>query len=338
MKQSKIKNIACVVMMLYSITSCKRQELEEPQSYDAVIPITVDWSSSGISEQSITNLSVYIYPKDGSTPYIKISSNIDSTSVTLPVGEYSVLVFNDAIGNLEGINFKQSDEYSLFTAGAIEDTATDDIYYSLGDSQMLVYSHEPLAAWRMDDFVVSSDMVYNPCCNLSANCTLGVSTIEELMDISPTPVTATTTVTLSIDNLDNAMTIQGVITGFAAGAYLSTNERTSSTLTNVYSFTFQTRDYDDSSEATDGTTEVSFYCFGKNLESNTTYELTLDIILNSGERVSVTKDITSQVEQSDDYNIVVDLTQESDVISLPENAGTGFGVESWGDSEHVELL
>lgn len=318
----------CVVL----ITSCKQELCQWSQQGDnSTIQVSVDWSMSYIDQTDIYNMSIYGYPQSGGAPYLKVSGNIELANIYLTAGYYSMLVFNDIVGDIEGINFRNSDSYDDFYAEVIEQSDTSGLYYKVDDDELLASTQGQLATWLMEELEVVQDMEY---------CSYCEEYHREVVELyaTPNPITTECQFTLRIENLNNAQIIQGVVRGFAAGAYLASAERlTSPDRTIIYSIDFTSRLYDDT-DSVDGVVESQITTFGKVADEDQSYELILDIILNNGELVSFTRDITDQVVEQNNLNIVINLLSDENMISLPESDGIGFGVDKWGDKESIELM
>ncbi len=327
-----MKQILKYIVCLLSLSSC-RQELCTYNSLNdsSNTLFSIDWSQSALDESQINNVSIYAYPSAGTDPYLKISGNINSGSLSLPAGEYSLLIFNDFADDLSSVNLLDLDSYDLASAEAIERSSADDLYYDLEQGEVLFWEPEPLAVWRMEEFEVSEDDVSCPYCG-------ELQREEVVIDLSPTPLTTQCVFTVRVENLSNAQIIQAVVKGFASGASLATEERISpSEETTLYSINFTEATYDELS-STDGQVEAEITTFGQAPYDDQSYSMEFDIILSSGTRVSFTRDITDQVVAQDNSKIVVLVTDDDNKIVLPEGVGTGFGVESWGDRESIELL
>ncbi len=321
------------IIFIVAMVSCRQSLVDEsPQCYDVDVRFDIDWSLSGMSSDDITNISIYAYPSTGGVPYIKLSSNIESTTMTLGVGSYSLLVMSGVVEDVEGVSFSDTYYYSLFSAYSIADTDVSDSYYTPSDDESVVESIEQMAVWRMDEFEITQEMAWCQYCE-------DHDSEPVVVEIQPTPFTAECVVEVSFDNLDNAQLIECALSGLADGATLATNSRIGGgDEINIYLFDLDDIEYDDDSESGSGVAQAQITTFGKQPDSDATYQLELYIILNSGELVTYTVDVTSQVTISDDLNIFIDLTSDESTISLPESTGTGFGVDDWGDSELVELL
>ncbi|MFI3292401.1 MAG: DUF5119 domain-containing protein [Rikenellaceae bacterium] len=326
--------IICTFFCASMLLACK-QELCQWNSVgnSSSVRFLVDWSQSNIETSKINNLSAYGYPEDGGAPYLRVSGDIESSYINLPSGEYSLLLFNDIVGDIVGMSFNDVDLYDEFSAQIIERELPGDLYYTIGEGEILASTLGQLSAWRMDSFEVLPDMVICSYCGEDHDVEDVVLTVE------PTPITTQCIITVRIENLDNAQIIQGILKGFARGAYLATGERVSTSLdtTTLYSVLFSSRTYD-SDDSSDGVVEAEIITFGKDPKEDQIYELELDIILNSGEYAKFTRDITEQVIEQDNVKIIINLDTLDNLISLPESDGTGFGVNSWGDRESIELM
>ncbi|MFI3289041.1 MAG: DUF5119 domain-containing protein [Rikenellaceae bacterium] len=326
-----MKRIFTFLICLTLISSCKQELCKwSSQSDTSAIQLFVDWSESNIDQADINNLSIYSYPEGGGSPYLKVSGNIDTAYINLPAAEYSLLIFNDIAGDIAGLNFRDDSSYNEFYAEIIEESDSSGIYYDILDGEILATDHGQLAVWRVTEFEVTSNMVSCIYC--------GETHSEEVeIDVAPTPITTQCIFTVRVKNLNNAQIIQGVVKGFAAGAYLASEERLSTpNNTIIYSFNFTSATYDDE-DFIDGVIESEITTFGKEPDENQTYELELDVILNSGELVTFTRDITEQVKEQSNLKILISLESDENMIVLPEGNGTGFGVEAWGDREVITL-
>lgn len=322
-------------LLLSTIQSCKRQYLCEltTQSDTSSIQLSIDWNQSGIDKEDIYNVSIYAYPEDGSSPYLKVSGSIESTYINLPAGIYTLLVFNDIAGDLMGLNFYGMNSYDEARIEMKEQNDSSDLYYNFTDDEILMSDHSELAAWRMSEFEVTPEMVSCWYCDGEQE-----EAVEVNLDVAPTPVTTPCIVKIRVENLYNANIIQGVLRGFADGIYISDEKRyTIEGVDNLYGIDFVKRIYDDT-DYIDGEVEAEIATFGKSPNDMQSYELIIDVIVNSGERLTFVRDVTDQVNGQDNTGILIELNLDDDKIVLPDGQGMGFGVESWGDRESVELL
>lgn len=306
---------------------CKYDELSDHSSIKA----SVDWSESNIDPTNIHNLSIYAYPEGGDAPYLKVSGDVESATINLLDGFYSLLIFNDVVEDIAGLKFENSDSYDEFLAKIVETTLPTTAYYSMASDEVLATTHGQLATWHMDQLEVIVDTEVCPYCGELHN-------EQILIDVVPTPTTTICSFRVYVDNLNNAQTIQGVVKGFAAGAYLLSGDRISmEDKTVIYSFSFTSATYTDE-KSKDGYVEAQIITFGKVPDASQTYELELDIILNNGELEKFTRDITDQVMEQENVKILITLESDDDKITLPDGDGTGFGVEAWGEKEAILLI
>lgn len=320
-------------MALLAFNSCKRQDIckLESQINSALIEFTVDWSNSYITPSEINNISIYAYNHDYDTPYIKVSGDIDSTYINLPEGKYTILIFNDFVGDIKGMNFKDAELFEEFCAEVIERSSTAGIYYQPQSDELVAQELGELASWRYEELEVSIDMVSCGCCD-----DINSLELKTILEVTPTPITTQCTLLLDVDNLDNAAYIEASIRGLATGAYLATGDRLPmDDISTIYNLQLESRSY---SSDTDGTAWGTISTFGKPDDTSQIYEVVIDVILNTGERVTYLRDITSQIEEQDNIELFISLTSDQDKITLPESSTPGFGVSDWGDNEHVELL
>ncbi len=332
---SPLKWIIYCVLMLLTLSGCKRQSLHklESETNSSRIEFNIDWSESNIDIDNINNVSIYAYCESEDQPYVKISGDISSAYIDLPEGSYSILIFNDFVGDIAGVNFNNSDSYELFYAEMIGRSSSNDFFYDLQSDEVMAQTIESMAVWHMEEFEVSDDMLSCSCCE-----SVDDTTTQTILEITPTPSTTRCIVSLGVDNLNNAAYIEAIIRGLASGVYLSSSSRfLSSDSAPLYGLELSERTYN--SDNIDGVAIGETNTFGKLDDDSLSYEVVIDVILSSGEMVTFTRVVTDQILEQDNTEIFIDLTSEDDKITLPEgSANVGFGVVDWGESENIELL
>ncbi|MFI3281783.1 MAG: DUF5119 domain-containing protein [Rikenellaceae bacterium] len=150
------------IVALFAITTtfaCVRQELEDPYQYLAHIPIGIDWSESLLDMDQVGNVSIYFYPKDGSARIEKLSDDLYYNLVELPIGEYSVLIFNDLINNVSGVSFNNASTCDQFSVNLMQTDPSTPTFYDLATGEVLAGAHSRMASWYLDEFIVDDSMV-----------------------------------------------------------------------------------------------------------------------------------------------------------------------------------
>ncbi len=325
-----------LLLSLWAV-SCHRQHiyLLSTSSSSASFEVVVDWSSSEMELSAVSNISIYAYGEDGGSPYLKISGDIDTAYLSLPVGIYTLLLLSDAVDDVAGVQFGSESSFEEFYARTIARSSTSDLYYTLQEGEEVAQSMGQVATWHTTEVEVTEEMV---ACNYCGEELIATEQIT--LYATPTTITTQCVVSIEVENLNNAAIIQATLQGLASGRYLASNTPLSDKeQTTLYSLEFSSRNY---SNDTDGTTQCEITTFGRatteESDEEQTYLLTIDIILNSGEKVTYLRDVTDEVETSDGTTIYISISGDDNKIVLPESSGTGFGVDSWGDNEPLELL
>ncbi len=328
----KLRYILYTLLAAAILSGCKRQHICTTglDTDSAKIEVSIDWSESNIDIEDIYNVSIYAYTDDGSAPYIYVSSKINGFYLYLPEGDYTLLIFNDFVGDLRGIDFKESDSYELFSAGVVEQSSVDNLFYQVASDEIIAQEPAMLAVWRMEGLEVTPEMTSCSYCDDEVETEADIT-----LEATPTSVTTQCIIDLSIDNLNNASYIEATIQGFATGVYLSSGDRFSdSDYSVLFSTELDSRTYGNDS---DGTADGETTTFGIDTNLDQSYEVEIDIILNSGELATFTRDVTDQITTLDDGSIYINLTAEESKITLPSSVSSGFGVESWDDNEQVAI-
>ncbi len=325
------RDINLIALALLIANACQRQPLCEfgEHTNSARIELTIDWEESNMDTDNIYNISIYAYSQGDSLSYKKVSGSIYSAYIDLPVGVYSLLVFNDFVDDLQGMTFSNDEKLNLFSVAITAQSDSSDIYYQVESDEVLANELGQLARWQMSGLEVSEDMVW--CSYCQAENYLNSTTI---LEVEPVSVTTPTIVEVSFENLNNAAYIEATIKGLASGVYLSSlNRFDSSDSTTLYSLELDSRTYSSS----DGVAKGEINTFGKLQDETLSYQAAIEVVLSNGEKLSYTRDITSQILSQDNTEIYISLTSDSDMITLPESSSIGFGVEDWGDNNQVEL-
>ncbi len=374
-----LKYATCTCGAMIITASCQRQEIYNPEYLLAYIPITIDWSSSLVDESQINNVSVYFYPVDGSEPTIAYCTEPSFTTVSLYKGEYNILIHNEMFGNITGVDCADNNSFEGYKMSIQQDNSANyDMFYTATSEEQLIKECEQVAVWSYRNFTVSDDMIeytrsdsfddflttarskgstipteslltfyqsYLYDDSLDAQTKADTKTVtkslEELLGVTPTPLTTTFEVNLEIDNLNNIQYIEGVISGFVDGATLYNKEKSSTSSSNYTYFTMSDYTYNDGS-TTDGVLTYEFTNMGHRGYASEKYYINLNIVLHSGELVNEIIDITDQLvgyEQDEVVTINIGYSFDNDTptIVLPSNIGTGFGVGEWGEAQNVDL-
>lgn len=341
-----------VMLVMLSATSCERRPLEDDElPLAALIPVKIDWSKSGIDVAShnggsgVHRVSLRFYPKDSKQPVfdLYLEGNVTEGQIAVPVGVYSVIVFNESVddkGYWEGkVNFTDVNSYMDFAANAVPyDVATREQqfpFYQPQTGEKLINEPLNLASWCLDEFRVTEKMVPVSYGQQKASF---LSADENDMFYALTHITMRALVrplivTAQVKNLVSAQTNYFAMRGLASKVYMASGLTTQTPSTHL--FTLNGRQYMQGGK--DGTTSKTFLCFGRTLAPES-YKLAADVLFVTGELYNPTPplrfDVTDQVilDYHNRLTIKVDISYE-----LPYVEG-GIGVDEWDDEDKVITL
>lgn len=331
---TKISLLAVVAIGL--LTGCDYRPLEdiEPQHQTALIPVRIDWSVSGVPVASMHRASVLLFPEGGG-PVLEyyLETDLYYRTIEVPVGVYSVVVMNETISGSDwnSITFTGTDRYETLAAVGNPDNNGSRGMYVYSEQLPLIINPEPLAAWSLDRFEVTSEMVKSTRAsgNLAAD-------VPDLTVAKPLPRIEQITITARVTNLASSMQVTGTLNGMASGVYMVSGERIP--VPAAHAFILNGRVYDPNEK--DGTTTRTFNIFGKLPVSTARYEMNLDFLLNDGTpHPTETFDVTTMFGR--DESVVPPLNRlqvgYSDIspdhpIVLPSMAvGSGVTVDDWDE-------
>jgi hypothetical protein len=285
-----IASLILGAVIVGSMSGCVRRSMEGdfiPET--ALIPVHIDWSKSGVKVEEMHRASVLLYPEDGSTLLdYKLEGNLTDKEIQVPIGVYSVIVFNETTDptDWKSIDFTDKDSYQKFAAVALPVTSRG--FYSRADDLPLIDNPEPLAAWSLDKCEVTKEVLLRS--RSRSRSSRADSRAEEVLDeqiaglsnIVPTPRIETMTITARVENLSSAMQATGVLNGMSSGVYMASGEKM--TTTGAHTFILNGREYDDTDddgESDDGTTTKTFNIFGRQ-PADAHVDLYLDFLLTDG--------------------------------------------------------
>ncbi len=340
----RLRSYIIYISIATLLTACSLEcPSDSDQSIDkesAVIPVAVDWSSSGLTiletksdESDVHRLSLRFFPSDGDEPFERyLERNLYEDNIEVPVGTYSVVAINESISDSYwsgAMIFTNSDSYELFSA----ELHTDD-----GSTAAETYA---LVAWSIPSFEITQAM---------ANYTRGV--IEEgelsqeeqeqmtaLTNVVMEPRTRTLRVNLSSDNIASSQSVTASVSGLSMRVNIVSGVSEPDPISHTFeltSYSYNSASRTDTS--TSGIVSGEKLCFAHSDDHDDGYTLDLEVYLNDGTQhvdeeqlsgVDIEDQVTS-TEEGADYEI-------SHSISLPLVEGGSVELDEWSDGGIIEL-
>lgn len=273
MSKRFISRFLLAVIGVLVFASCEYKELcyDHDHQPKAKISLNFDWSDIAEDPSGVTAM---FYPTNGGAPLTFITNSYEKFEVSLPEGEYNILVFNQTV-----------DEYDSFTFHNMD--SWDDMYIELADS--------PRPSWNNREGGFSrepSDLVVGTKQNFGVTAFMVNSSDGNpvVVELHPHPILLNTEIKVHVDGIQYARQARGVISGMAKTYSLSKN-CTGSETTN---FTLQNwAIVRDDEMSTQGSLETSFISFGL---PNTQYtEEELQLKRNKSKSTKATVNLTDKV-------------------------------------------
>ncbi|MFR9503663.1 MAG: DUF5119 domain-containing protein [Rikenellaceae bacterium] len=343
------KIVFLAAAMLLSL-SCTRRDLSEGDctqsgAESALIEVSVDWSLSGFDTEQISKgvedyihrVSFRFFPLDGSAPFDRyLEDDVESGVLDIPVGEYSVVIFNESIYDpywQNSILFEDVDSYDLFAAKIVDQDPELYDFYTPAEQEALSVEALQLASCSIDYFVVSDAMA-----SLSSQSwDQGDLEMAELLNpATPRRLTCPTVIEVEVENLSSAYSVSASLTGLAQRVFMASGDTDTLTTTHVGDLT--QRLWDDGS-LQHGTIYESRLTFSTPAATST-HTLTLDVILIDGTRHTPEEEMVYDV--SDQILSAATRYADNDLgasvsLSLPEVSGD-VEVDAWGDENQITIL
>lgn len=319
-------------IFLTTTTACERRSLYDDCLGDVSIPVKIDWSISGITPNSgsevdfVHRVSIRFFPKDGSPAFDRyLEGDVFEGEIHVPKGTYSVVVYNEAVDDIywsDAIRFDDVNDYNLFSANIIEISPLPYDFYTPQPGETFAAEPLKLASWSLDHFEVALYKKNCNECNDEINTALTKVKLRRL--VIPVHVVA------EVTNLKSAMRMEAALTGMASKVYMASGESATSPTTHL--FAFRSPVWNDATEI-DGWVERNLLSFGR-LSQPSVYSLNMGVIFVTGERyipdIPLRYDVTNQVissQQSENIEIRVKLL-------LPV-VDDGINIGGWDDEDHI---
>ena len=334
MRNKKVYTLITVLLAGLIFNTCERRDLEDKYMETALIPVCIDWHLSGVSVEEMHRASVWLFPQTGSTPLeYHLESDLTYREIAVPIGVYSVLVFNETIedDDWSGVAFTGTNSYESFAAVAIPEFVRG--FYTRSEELPLIGNPDAIAAWSLDRFEVTPYMVSRTRA-LSNNKSALIKEVPDLTVVKPLPRFERVIVTAYVVNLSSSMQATGTIDGMAAGVYMASGEKISKPAAHVFILNGRVYDANDN----DGTTTRTFNIFGR-LPKPAKHNLNIDFLLTDGtlhtcEKFDVTDLIVTNTESIVCTHIIElgygDLNGDH-LITLPDMMKAGIIVDEWDE-------
>lgn len=342
----RIIKIFFVILLIANI-SCRRQTLEEPSQITALIPISFDWSESNVPVLETRAVSVFFYPESGGEPVVHVSNDIHNTKVELLAGKYSVLIFNETIyeSSWTGVSFEGTDRYETFEAVARnnDDARGNELYQKKQANEKVILNPEPLAAWSLDNFEVTQDMISrtrskskSESRSMTHEQTKAVDkALNVFVGVKLMPRTANVTVNMKVCNLNNAHVLTGAIKGLSTRVNMVSGKASCQKSTHLFTFCDENYEWDDHQNI-HGMAKHSFVSFGRMPTADSCYSFQLNAVRHSGETIDPWEcDITDQINNSQDKNLIVNIGVDDNIPDIGEYKD-GVDIGDWND-ENIEI-
>ena len=341
------------ILTVLSYGSCERRPLEDDeQPPAAMIPVKIDWSKSGIEVltpdggDAVHRVSLRFFPKGKNMPVfdIYLEGNVIEGFIKVPVGKYSVIVFNESVedrGYWDGkIQFTDTHSYNDFAANAVAYNPNlrnqQFPFYQTQTGENFINEPLHLASWSIENFEVTEAMV------MVSNGEKQILFLTEeenrmfnaLKDVVMRALTRPVNITAQVENLVSTHKAYAAMQGFANKVYMASALTTYNPST--FLFSFDRRKYD--ANGKDGVMNSSFMSFGRTPTSAAnpeSYKVKADIVFVNGELYQPTPpllfDVTGQVLSNYNTQIEINLSIQ---YKLPFVEG-GIAVDEWDDDVYT---
>lgn len=259
MKYIYVKYNILVFSIALLLSSCYRRPLEGICEDEALIPIGAVWTMANIKPQNVTAL---FYNQDNGELVLEHrfenNPNRIQTYASVPVGKYTVVVFNELRGQIKGVGLRGYENVSTLEAFAVPNPNVK----NRSNTHPYVYNPEILASVMVRDFEITNEMI-----NASHNASNGIEvspamkeTIETLVGLVPLRKVHRLNIVAHVKGLNNAR-MPALVDLLGITESYTFEEDRNTHIVAAQQFTMSNRVYDDNAKR-NGTISTTIYTFG----------------------------------------------------------------------------
>ncbi len=338
LKYLKYNILAWSILLMFF--SCHRRPLEDMCEDKALIPIGTVWSRAEINPQNVTAL---FYNQDDGKLVLEHrfenNPNRIQTYASVPVGKYTVVIFNELRGQIKGVDIRGYENLSTLEAYATPNPTVR----KRSDSDSYVYEPDIFASVTVSDFYVTNEMINYSHYNLTGNSVNQSmqEDIETLVGLEPLRKVHKFNIVAHVKGLNNAR-MPALVDLLGIAESFNVKEDKNTQIVSVQQFTLNNRTYDNGSRK-NGTISGTIYTWGflgekpdeTNVQRDSPVQLDFLFMLVDAEKTLIRQlvDVTSlivfqhETNGATTMNLYVELPDPlPDVV--PEGGGnSGFETE-----------
>ncbi len=306
--------IMLAVVGLLGFISCDFDHLHYETNLAVLVRIDVDWE---YSQAAPNGVSAYVYDSNGDFYTEELSSNPDTIYLKLPAGSYSVVLHNNSISEIGGVELKNMS--SLETAAIYATCRSDEPSFDVvGDDMLFVDEPDDVISCTLRDIEISaSDIEYH---YYKPNISDYEQECNHIFSATPEHIVHMSRIIAHVDGLEYASgTPTAILRGMSGGYYFGLETTTEGDV--MEEFKVNTRVTKTDSED-DDTIYVDYNTFGMHETDPEDQHYYLDIrfTLIDGSykdyHIDITDDIRTEISELQNLHIV-----EVVLESLPEVSG-----------------
>ena len=141
-----------LALLLLVTASCEHKELCTYHFHNTVIQVVFDWRNA--PDAAPESMRLYLYPSDGSKPFVYEFSDYRGGRIEVPAGRYRVICVNS---DTESILYRNIDSYDTFEAYASDGTLTvGSAAVQPEENERVVQSLDLLYTARLSPFTIEA--------------------------------------------------------------------------------------------------------------------------------------------------------------------------------------
>ncbi len=333
-------------VLVLAATSCTHKELCMLHPHTADVTIISDWSD--FTDKDVpSGMTVMVYPQEGGEVVRHLTHDITRADLSLPVGLYHSVVFNQSESEFGSVLFRGMDSYE--TAEVYSNLTKSTWYKTRTEEERLGEEPEWIGTSRHEGAVVTQEMIY--ATGEAMLAALPQQRSEPgfvIAQHAPQNIIYTVSVTVHIKGFHNLRSARASLNGLAEGYFLGTGRYSSSKVTQLMERWSKSVDVHD---PTKGTINTVITCFGLPDGHGATADeniLNLSLLLVDNTTIM---DYTFKVgdkfvhEEGDGVDVSLSLELELEIdeplpdVKPVDGANSGFDatVSDWGEEENYEI-
>lgn len=318
-----------LITSILFLGSCQRDELCYLHHQGAQVLVVADWQTKARVDPNAATLMIYNADNNRLVSEIRMP-NPDRHILDLPVGRYSIVIFNETLtGSVhdQTVGYRNWNQFETFEVYTKED------YFTGGGAFQYKMSPDTIAVDRRIFYEVTQGMIDKAHIHPAPKNSVASRTIADTIRFTPPRVISVVNVTLEVTGLRAAASYQATLHGMSESYFLGINRYSTHPISHPVNFTSLSRGVDGGVDKLYATMSVMGLAgdIPPSQAGAMSYILDLTVTFVNGDKHFFTWDLVEEelmaLTREPDHEHPHDVIDINLAIELPQDTGLDNGLD-----------